>query len=152
MKIAAIMNRQVATTGPDQPFPALLATMRKMPSRLLHVVDGQNKPLGAISSSDMLKTMLPFYLDSNLARAVHMDEEFAGMILKENEALSAKDIMATDRPTLLEDSHFLEAEILLGQSQADAVAVLDASGRLAGEVTRKAILGKLIELLNPEGQ
>lgn len=149
MKIASIMNPRVATTSPDEVFIDVLWTMRGMPSRLLHVVDPQGKLLGVISSYDVLKVMLPFYLDSNLAKAMPFDEEFARRILDDNKELTAKDLMVEDPVTLSEDGHFLEAEALLKEKAVNALSVVDANGRVVGEVTRKVVLSKLIDLFAP---
>ena len=139
MTIASIMNPRIATTGPDEGFIDLLKTMRSKPSRLLHVVAKDGKLLGVISNYDLLKVMLPFYMDSNLAKAVAFDEEFARRTLQENKGLTAKDIMVADCVTLTEDAHFLEAEALLKEKGVNALSVVDAAGRAVGEVTRKAL-------------
>lgn len=152
MKISAIMNRQVAKTGPGKSFAEVLSAMRDMPSRLLHVVDADEKLLGVISSYDVLKVMLPFYLDSNLARAVTDDEAFARRLLADNAHLTVAEIMSVDPITLLEDSHLLEAEALIKENTVNALAVLDAQGRVVGEVTRQDILSKLIELCLPQAR
>ena len=150
MKIATIMNPRIATTGPDTRFIDLLKTMRGKPSRLMHVVAQDGKLLGVISNYDVLKVMLPFYVDSNLARAVAFDEEFARRTLEDNKGLAAKDLMVEDCVTLTADSHFLEAEALLKEKGVNALSVVDAAGRAVGEVTRKAVLSKLIDLLAPD--
>ena len=150
MTIASIMNPRIATTGPDEGFIDLLKTMRSKPSRLLHVVAKDGKLLGVISNYDLLKVMLPFYMDSNLAKAVAFDEEFARRTLQENKGLTAKDIMVADCVTLTEDAHFLEAEALLKEKGVNALSVVDAAGRAVGEETRKAGLSKLIDLLAPD--
>ena len=149
MNISSLMNPHVATTGPDEPFERLLRAMRKTPSRLLHVVDQEGRLLGVLSSYDILKVMLPFYLDSNLAKALTVDEEFARRMLAENSHLTAQDIMATDAATLAENAHFLEAEALFKERAVTVLTVLDATGRPVGEVTRKAVLSKLVELCGP---
>lgn len=125
--------------------------MRNRPSRLLHVVDAAEKLMGVISSYDVLKVMLPFYLDSNLARAVTDDEAFARRLLADNAHLTAADIMEAAPITLSEDSHLLEAEALIKENTVNALAVVDEQGRVVGEITRKAILSKLIELCAPAG-
>ena len=150
MKIASIMNPRIATTGPGTSFIELLRTMRGKPSRLMHVVAQDGKLLGVISNYDVLKVMLPFYMDSNLAKAMAFDEEFAKRTLEDNKGLTAKDLMVEDCVTLAEDAHFLEAEALLKEKGVNALSVVDAAGRAVGEVTRKAVLSKLIDLLAPD--
>lgn len=149
MKISTIMNRQFAKASPGVGFVKVLSAMRAMPSRLLHVVDAEDRLMGVISSYDVLKVMLPFYLDSNLARAVTDDENFARRMLADNVHLTAADIMAVAPLTLLEDSHLLEAEALIKEKTVNALAVLDEQGRVVGEVTRQHVLSKLIELCAP---
>ncbi|WP_243363238.1 HPP family protein [Fundidesulfovibrio terrae] len=149
MKISTIMNRQVAKTGPGESFAKVLAAMQAMPSRLLHVVDADDRLMGIISSYDVLKVMMPFYLDSNLAKAVTDDENFVRRLLADNAHLTAADIMAVDIITLHEDSHLLEAEALIKEKAVNALPVLDEQGHVVGEVTRQAILSQFIELCAP---
>lgn len=149
MKISAVMNPRVASTSPDESFANLLRAMRDMPSRILHVVDADGRLLGAVTSYDVLKVMLPFYMDSNLARALDDDEAIARQMLAENAHLTAKDIMTTGLRTLREDSRLLEAEALIRELEVNAMPVVDADGRVVGEVTRKEVLTRLIDLCAP---
>lgn len=149
MNISAVMNPRVASTGPDESFETLLYAMRDMPSRILHVVDADGRLLGAVTSYDVLKVMLPFYMDSNLARAVDDDEAIARQMLQENAHLTAKDIMTTGLQTLREDSRLLEAEALIRELEVNAMPVVDADGRVVGEVTRQDVLARLIALCAP---
>jgi CBS-domain-containing membrane protein len=146
MNITAVMNPIFARTSPDANFESLLRSMRSMPSRNLYVVDAQDRLLGVISSYDVLKVTLPFYLDSNLAKALPMEGDFLTRILEENKKLTAKDLMVTDFVSVRENGHFLEADALIKERAINALAVLDAEGRIIGEVTRKRLLITLIEL------
>jgi CBS-domain-containing membrane protein len=149
MKISDIMNDNVARTSPDERFGELLSIMRDKPSRLLHVVDAKDKLLGVITSYDVLKVMLPFYMDSNLARAMGGDEEIARQMLKENAHLTARDIMVPAPKALRESSGLLEAEALVRELAINALPVVDEAGRVVGEVTRQDMLSRLIALCAP---
>jgi len=151
MKISGVMNTRIHRIGPDEPFESVLRSMRCMSGRLLHVTDPQGILLGVISSYDALKVMLPFYLDANLAKAMGDEEPFIRRILEENRALTARDLMVADCATLAEDAHFLEAEALIKEKEVNALPVLDGQGRSVGEVTRKRLLTKLIDLLGVPG-
>lgn len=146
MRITQIMNRTFSRISPEADFLTLLRAMRSMPSRNLYVVDAQDVLLGVISSFDALALMLPFYIDSNLAKVVSLEEGFISRILEEKKGLKAKDLMVKDFAFLREEGHFLEAEALLKERSLNALAVLDKSGRIVGEITRKRMLAKLIEL------
>ncbi|GFK96151.1 hypothetical protein NNJEOMEG_04031 [Fundidesulfovibrio magnetotacticus] len=146
MNIRDIMNTRIHRIAPDEGFESVLRAMRGMPARLLHVVDAHGRLLGVISSYDVLKVMLPFYVDANLAKAVADEEAFIRRALEENRALTARELMTSGCATLTEDSHFLEAEALFKEREINALPVLDDQGRSVGEVTRKAVLSRLIEL------
>ena len=147
MKISTIMNPRIHKIGPDEGFESVLRSMRGMPARLLHVVDPQGVLLGVISSYDVLKVMLPFYLDANLARAMGDEESFIRRALEDNRNLTARDLMMADCATLAKDAHFMEAEALFKEREINALPVLDEQGRSVGEVSRKDILTKLIDIL-----
>ncbi|GFK96137.1 hypothetical protein NNJEOMEG_04017 [Fundidesulfovibrio magnetotacticus] len=147
MKIASIMNTRIHRIAPEESFEQVLRAMRDMPSRLLHVVDSHGKLLGVISSYDVLKAMLPFYVDANLAKALGDEEAFIRRALEENRALTARELMTSGCAALAEDSHFLEAEALFKEREINALPVLDDQGRSVGEVTRKAVLTRFIDIL-----
>ena len=140
MRIRYMMHARPAVVGPDVSFAALLRTYRDMDSRLVYVTDKGRKLLGVISSYDIMRALLPFYLDSNLARALPDDESIIRESCLACRDLAVTDIMTRDFVSIGPDATFLEAEALIAERKVNVLPVLDAEGRLLGEVTRPIIL------------
>ncbi|EFL51126.1 CBS domain containing protein [Solidesulfovibrio fructosivorans JJ]] len=145
MRIRNMMHKSLAVIGPDVDFAALLAAYRQMESRLVYVVDKDGKLLGVISSYDILRVMFPFYLDSNLVKALPDDESVLRQAFSACKGQPAADIMTTDFAAVTPDALFLEAEALIAERGVNVLPVIDDEGRLVGEVSRRAILKYLAE-------
>lgn len=140
MRIRHMMHANPATVGPDVTFAALLRAYRKMDSRLVYVTDSDRRLLGVVSSYDLLRTMLPFYLDSNLARALPDDASVIRQAFAACKDRPVAEIMTRDFVAVGPDDSFLEAEALIAERGVTVLPVVDAGGRLLGEVSRRAIL------------
>ncbi|MGE4537442.1 MAG: HPP family protein [Desulfovibrio sp.] len=145
MRIRNMMHKSLAVIGPDVDFAALLAAYRQMESRLVYVVDKDSKLLGVISSYDILRVMFPFYLDSNLVKALPDDESVLRQAFSACKGQPAAEIMTTDFAAVKPDALFLEAEALIAERGVNVLPVVDDKGRLVGEVSRRAILKYLAE-------
>lgn len=145
MRIRNMMQENLAVVSPAMPFVDLLRAYKDTDSRLVYVVDPDRKLLGLISSYDILRAMLPFYLDSNLVKALPDDETVIRQACAACQDLPITDIMTTEFAAVGPDDLFLEAEALIAERGVNVVPVLDGEGRLVGEVTRRAILKYLTQ-------
>jgi len=143
MLIRHLMTPRPATIGPDVLFSELLAAYRDMESQLLYVVDAEDKLLGVISSYDILRVMLPFYLDSNLAKALPDDAAIIRHAFAACRALPASAFMTKKFIALRPDDPFLAAEALFAERGVNILPVLDDDGRLVGELARRTALKHL---------
>jgi CBS-domain-containing membrane protein len=137
------MTPRPATIGPDVLFSELLAAYRDMESQLLYVVDAEDKILGVISSYDILRVMLPFYLDSNLAKALPDGDAIIRHAFAACRDLPASAIMTKEFIALSPDDSFLAAEALFAERGVNILPVLDDAGRLVGELARRTALKHL---------
>jgi CBS domain-containing protein len=145
MRIRNMMNNSLAVISPDVDFAALLAAYREMESRLVYVVEPDAKLVGVISSYDILRAMFPFYLDSNLVKALPDDESVLRQAFASCKDQPAADIMTVDFVSVHPDALFLEAEALIAERGVNVLPVVDDAGKLVGEITRRAILKYLAE-------
>lgn len=145
MKVADIMHAVVETVAPDTDFRTLLARQQDKASQLLYVLD-QGKLVGVISSLDLLKAMAPAWLDANLSRAVGDDQPLTLRSLQENAGRTARELMTPDPVTLSPQDHVLRAETLIRDTGVNVLPVVDAAGRLLGEVTRRDILNAVAKI------
>ncbi len=140
MRIRNMMHDSLAVVGPDVTFSELLLAYRDTDSRLVYVVDAAGKLLGVVSSYDILRAMLPFYLDSNLVKALPDDEAVIRQAFASCKGQSVTEIMTTDFVAVKPDDLFLEAEALIAERGVNVLPVLNDQGTLVGEVSRRAIL------------
>ena len=140
MRVREMMRDTLATVGPDASFATLTAAHRRRDSRLVYVVDAAGKLLGVVSCYDLLRAALPFFVDSNLARALPADaavvcEGFAACRNK-----TAADVMNRQVVSVGQDDSFFAAEALFAEGKFNVLPVVDAEGRVVGEITRRHIL------------
>lgn len=140
MRIRHMMQESLAVVGPDVTFTEMLLAYRDTDSRLVYVVDGAGKLLGVVSSYDILRAMFPFYLDSNLVKALPDDESIIRQAFSGCQGMPVAEIMTTDFVAVHPDDLFLQAEALIAERGVNVLPVLDAEGKLVGEVSRRAIL------------
>jgi CBS domain-containing protein len=134
------MHDKLAVVGPDMTFADMLRAYRSMASRLVYVTDSDRRLLGVVSSYDILRAMLPFYVDSNLAKALPDDDSVIRQAFAACKDRPVTDIMTKKYIAVGPEHSFLEAEAIIAEQGVNALPVIDADGKLVGEVTRRAIL------------
>lgn len=140
MRIRHMMQESLAVVGPDVTFTTLLTAYRDTDSRLVYVVDAAGALLGLVSSYDILRAMLPFYLDSNLVKALPDDASVVRQAFAACRDRPVAEIMTTDIAAVSPDDLFLEAEALIAERGVNVLPVVDENGKLVGEVSRRTIL------------
>lgn len=141
MHVSRMMRTDVVTVSPDTGFAELLRMLACIPMRQLYVVDSEGKLLGLVSGCDLLNALFPFYIDSNLAKALTDDFSVLRQGYQANVLKTAAEVMTTEMASLKPSDHFVEAELLLRENGGNALPVVDDTGRLMGELSRKTILG-----------
>ncbi|MFZ5425485.1 MAG: HPP family protein [Thermodesulfobacteriota bacterium] len=140
MHVSEMMRTDLVKVPPGETFEKLLVMEACMPMRQIYVVDEGGKMLGMITSYDLLAPMAPFYIDSNLVKALPDDASVIRHAYNANAHKTAADLMVTDVASLKPSGTFLEADILIREKGGNVLPVVDDDGRLVGEITRKVIL------------
>lgn len=140
MRIRQMMRDTLATVGPDAPFAALVAAHRRRDSRLVYVVDDQTRLLGLVSCYDLLRAALPFFVDANLARALPEDAAVVCAGFAACQDRTAAEIMQREVVSVGPDDTVFSAEALFAEGRFNVLPVVDAAGRVVGELTRRRIL------------
>lgn len=144
MQVSDMMRTGVLTVPPDTPFEKLLVMQACTASRQVHVVDGEGRLLGVVTSYDLLSVMAPFYIDSNLARALPDSASVTRHAFEANKALTAQGVMTPAAATLGPGDNVVKAEALIRERGVNVLPVVDGEGRLLGEITRKTILKHIV--------
>jgi len=140
MLVSDMMRRNLVTIPPDTAFEKLVRLQACMPARQIYVTTPDGMLLGLITCYDVLASMAPFYLDSNLAKALPDGASVFRHAFEANRGKTAKEVMTSEPAVLKMSDTFLEADVLIREQGTNVLPVVDEKGRLVGEVTRKVVL------------
>jgi stage IV sporulation protein FB len=126
--VSATMTK-IATLRPDAPIEDAVQVLLQTSQSEFPVVDGENRPAGLLTRSDIIRALKELGPDARVSEAM------------------TTDILTIDRRRPLD-----EAVKLLQERSAPAVAVIEPDGRLVGLVTTETI-GELMMVSQamPEG-
>ncbi|MGN6574675.1 MAG: CBS domain-containing protein [Nocardioides sp.] len=142
-----------------EPFPtvslntdALTAARTIGDARLpgLIVVDDDGSPHTVLGGSQVLRFMVPQYIQDDPALARVYDEEGSEKLLGRLESKTVHDLLPKkqdrdDLPAVDQDATTVEIAAVMAQMRSPVVAVLDADGRVDGAIT----VSRLFEHLFP---
>ena len=120
--VSAAMMTQFATLTPEAHVEEAVQTLLRTSQSEFPVVDAAGKPVGLLTRSDLIRALKELGPDAKVANA-----------------------MSTNLPTIAQRRCLEEAFRMLQEKQAPAVAVTDATGRLAGLVTSETV-GEMLML------
>lgn len=143
MKIRDMMNPNPIMVGPELRFGDLFCRYTNLIGAQLHVVDDGNMLLGVIASQDIMRRMLPAYLDTHLASLMVEDEMLVRKGFERNLDTTARDVMQTGVPTLMAKDPFIKAKAIMSETTSSAIPVVDEDERLVGEITCTHVLAYL---------
>jgi CBS domain-containing protein len=151
MRIEQIMRFDPTKVAPEEPVSRLIEWYANPAgrSRYTYVVDRDGVLLGVVTMMELLNLFLePDVVDGqekgDVSDAVALRR--IGCALEEKKDLPVSRIMRLDLPTVRPEGLFLDARLLLRERKITALPVVDASGRLVGEVTRR-VLVKLLDTM-----
>jgi CBS domain-containing protein len=143
-----------------EPFPtvaldtdALTAARTIGDARLpgLIVVDEDGSPYTVLGGPQVLRFMVPRYIQDDPTLARVYDEEGAEKLLGRLDAKTVHDLLPKkqdrdDLPAVDEDATLVEVAAVMAQMRSPVVAVLDEHGRVHGAIT----VSRLFEHLFPD--
>ena len=116
----------------------------------LIVVDERDHPLAVLPGSQVLRAMIPSYIQDDPTLARVLDEEFADSICDKLSEHRVQELVPKDRPALPvanDDDTVLEIAAMMAANRSPLVAVLDGKGKnapLLGAVSIYDLLGRLL--------
>jgi CBS domain-containing protein len=143
-----------------EPFPTVsLGTDARSAARTigdvrlpgLIVVDDDGSPHSVLSGSQVLRFMVPQYIQDDPALARVSDEEGSEKLLARLDAKTVHELLPKkqdrdDLPAVDHDATTVEIAAIMAQMRSPVVAVLDADGRVDGAIT----VSRLFEHLFPD--
>ncbi len=136
------------TMQTDALTAARLLTEHNRPG--LIVVDDQDHPIAVLPGSQVLRVMMPTYVQDDPALARVLDETFADSMCATLSERTVKELVPKDRPVLPvanDDDTVLEIAAMMAANRSPLVAVLDGKGKdaaLLGAISIYDLLGRIL--------
>ena len=132
------------TTTPDETFRQLLPRLVTSRQATAAVLDDDRKLLGLLGIYDVLRKIVPHYvdLDDKLMEVMHEDyfeERLSGL-----EGLQVRDFMSTSIDSVSPHDSLIKAVALIVERKRKTLPVLDERGCFLGMVTRRSIFEHVI--------
>ncbi len=147
--VADIMDRSVATVGPEASLSQVLQILANDPLQRVVVVDSSRRVLGVISDTDLVARMSPETHPGILEQLVSklplgQRSAEARAHLQKARGKTAADLMTTPAITVREDESIGTALAVAAERHIKRFPVVDAQGKLAGIVGRGELLSALV--------
>jgi CBS-domain-containing membrane protein len=139
------MRTKLVLAKPDCDYKSLLCKIADPMPRQAYIVDENYKLLGIVSAMDLLKEIIPPYLNAALARSITDEADFLQKQVEKVKNKCARDIMVTKFKFLRPHHQLLQADALIVERGFNTLPVLDEKGKLLGEITRRDILLRLVD-------
>lgn len=153
MKVSDLMRKNLIRVRPQAHIGHVLIWYNGLTdtSRNTYVVDERDMLLGVVTIFDFLFMLVPEPVIADCQAGVIEGRDALMRTLRRNMAsiadIEVGSIMDTRFPAARADDLFVTAHELIMARQANAVPVLDDRGMLVGELSRRMILGFLVQNL-----
>ena len=143
------MMRPPVTVGLGLTLKEVLEKMIHERRNSLTVVDGQGKFVGAVSALEIIKEVVPDYIEESDTVATYANEE-----LFREDALRVANVpiekfMVKDIPTITVDGSLVKAAVLATQYGRGRITVVDSEHKPVGVLTRtelKRVIGSFLDI------
>jgi len=143
MHAEVIMIRDVATCRSDQTIEEALEILRKGSLRMIPIVDGRNRVVGAVNTIRLLAKLVPDYIVSGDLKSVSYAPDMGVLRKHFQEMLSRKVVEAMeDAPTIVKATESLlsVASSMITNDYFDYALVVDDQDSLVGVIAPSDIL------------
>jgi CBS domain-containing protein len=123
------------------------AVLARHDVRAILVVDASGGFAGVLSDSELLRALLPAYVEENEALARVLDESASEALHRSLESKTVADLMPADReaaPVVDVDDNLIEVAATLVHSRASLVGVVEG-GRLIGGISMDDLVSHLLK-------
>jgi len=130
----------------DAPAAIAAAVLARHDVRAVLVVDDAEEFVGVLSDSELLRALLPPYVDQASILARVLEEGAADVLFRRLEGKSVTDVMPDDRevePVIQGEDTLVEVASVMVRARASALGVLE-EGRLIGGITIDDLLTHLL--------
>ena len=140
MKIKEVMTRDVTSISPQISAKEALDLLLKMEISGLPVIDEKNKLVGMFTEKDILRNVLPSYIEK-VGRFVYEENpKLIGKKFQYLKDLSVSKLMCKDVVTVDENTSLCEVARLMLTQKVRRIPVLDKEKKVVGIVAREDII------------
>ena len=140
MKVKEIMIKDVVSVNPDDNVEEALTRLFEMQISGLPVIDAQGKLIGMFTEKDILRSILPSYIEK-VGRFVY--EENPKSIknkYKELENLKVSQLMRKEVITVFEDAAVCEVAHIMLTQKVRRIPVLNKEKKVIGIIAREDVV------------
>lgn len=147
MKVKDFVITEFARGGTDVKVIDIMKKWMKDDSNIF-VVEEDNKIVGVVTLYDILKRLIPFYLQiDEILTDFAFDDLLTPQKVEETMALQAGEIMSTKVVSIKPDDNFMKAASEMFSFEFDYLPVVDYTGHCMGLVTRNTMEEAIMKIV-----
>ncbi|MDY7092129.1 MAG: CBS domain-containing protein [Acidobacteriota bacterium] len=146
MRVRTAMLEQPVTTHPDQTFDELLQNLVGSRQATAAVLDDDGKLVGLVGIHDVLRKIVPLYVDLDHKLMEVMHEGYFEERLARLKDTRVRDFMSTELDTVTPDDTLIKAVVIIVENRRKTLPVIE-DGKFLGMITRRSILEKVVPSL-----
>lgn len=148
MKVRDFLITKFCKGSKDKSVYDILKCWMKDDSNIYVVLDDDEVVIGVVTIHDLLKRLLPFYLQvDEILSDFAFDDLLTKEKVEETMEMTAGDIMTCDVVTVNYTDNFLKAGAAMFSFEFDYLPVVDEKGRCKGLVTRNTMEEAIMEIV-----
>lgn len=145
----ALLMREPVLVREDDTLEHILKKMVNEKRNSLTVVDEHGVFVGAVNALDVIRAVLPDYLENDVITARFADATILKEDLHKEKDTPVKKFMGTELPVIKKSTSMVEATVLASKSGRGRITVVDDDKKPIGILTRteiKCVLAAYLDL------
>ncbi|MBM4053824.1 MAG: CBS domain-containing protein [Planctomycetes bacterium] len=147
MRIKDIMNSSPKIVRVSDTFEHLIKVLDEEKSHVIFVVDGADRLKGIVTEGDIVKVLVPKYVNEDESLISVIDENYFEDKCKEKRSVSIEEIMQKSLYTVDENDTIIKAAALMVIHRIHTLPVL-RNGKLIGFLSRLALIKQITKTLS----
>lgn len=147
MRIKDIMDSSPKVVRVSDTFEHLIKVLDEEKSHVIFVVDSEDRLKGIVTEGDIVKVLVPKYVNEDESLISVMDENYFEEKCKEKRNLSIEEIMQKSLYTIDEEDTIIKAAALMVIHRIHTLPVL-RNGKLTGFLSRMALIRQITKTLS----
>lgn len=143
MYVRDAMLAEPVTSRPNEPFLQFLSRVVASRQATAAVLGDDGRLLGLVGIHDILRKVVPVYVDFDTKLMEVMHESYFEERLSRLEGLTVADLMCTEIDSIAPDDTLIKAAALMVENGRKTLPVLDGD-RFVGMITRRSLLERVV--------